>query len=379
MRRRAIGLISSTLLLPVAVFLAATGLVSDFMDLNEFVYHKYAGYLSVGLVALHIYAHWPGLTAFWKKRLSRRASPAVSARAVSPPAQSVATGKANGPASHHPAPPARAHVTRRDVLKLAGVGAVGLVAGWLIRRPAEALATAGQDLGELYHRWSTPGYSDAISAVLNWGRQPPLYKDYAWSERVPLPAVESPPMTLTEAVARRRSLRDYADRALTLTELAWLLECAAGITAPGAGLRAAPSAGAQFPIETYVVAHRVEGLAAGLYHYAVADRALERLKSGDLRAAVMQAGLGQEFLAQAGAVFVLTASFQRLRWRYRERTYRYALLEAGHIGQNIYLAAEAAGLGACAVGAFFDDDLNQLLDVDGVREAALYLLAVGPR
>jgi SagB-type dehydrogenase family enzyme len=89
--------------------------------------------------------------------------------------------------------------------------------------------------------------------------------------------------------------------------------------------------------------------------------------------------LGQEFLGQAPVVLVLAATFQRLRWRYRERAYRYALLEAGHIGQNVYLAAEAAGLGACAVGAFFDDAVNGLLEVDGVGEAALILLPVGPR
>jgi len=377
MRRRDVGLISSTLLLPAVVFLAATGLVSDFMDLNEFVYHKYTGFLSVGLVALHVYVHWPQLTAFWKRKVTRKA------QAGAGPVPSR-----RSPASDQPAPRPKtdhqgggqwpAQMTRRDVLQLAGAGVAGLLLGWLIRQPDEAISAADQDLGELYHRWSTPGYADALSAILNWGRQPPPYKDYAWAEHVSLPPVESPPLTLAEAVARRRSLRDYAARPLTLGELSWLLYAASGITAP-AGLRAAPSAGAQFPIETYVVANRIEGLASGLYHYAVAEHALERLKSGDLRAAVMRAGLAQEFLAQAGVVFALTALFQRLRWRYRERTYRYALLEAGHIGQNIYLAAEAAGLGACAVGAYFDDDVNQLLDVDGVREATLYLLAVGPR
>ncbi len=78
-------------------------------------------------------------------------------------------------------------------------------------------------------------------------------------------------------------------------------------------------------------------------------------------------------------MIVLTAVFQRLRWRYQERSYRYALIEVGHIGQNVYLAAEAAGLGACAVGAFFDNAVNGLLEVDGVAEAALMLLPVGRR
>ena len=106
---------------------------------------------------------------------------------------------------------------------------------------------------------------------------------------------------------------------------------------------------------------------------------LERADQAELAQEITRAGLWQSFLAEVSVVFVLTAIFQRLRWCYRERAYRYALLEAGHIAQNIYLAAEAAGLGACAVGAFFDSLANQLLGVDGTEEAALYLLAVGPR
>jgi SagB-type dehydrogenase family enzyme len=92
---------------------------------------------------------------------------------------------------------------------------------------------------------------------------------------------------------------------------------------------------------------------------------------------VAQAGLGQSLLERAGVCFILSAIFQRARWKYRERTYRYALLEAGHIGQNLYLAATSMGLGVCAIGAFLDDDLNELLGLDGEEEAAVYIIAVG--
>jgi SagB-type dehydrogenase family enzyme len=109
----------------------------------------------------------------------------------------------------------------------------------------------------------------------------------------------------------------------------------------------------------------------------VADHTLERLRSGDLRQALMAAGLGQEMLGQAPVCFVLSAIFQRTRWKYRERAYRYILIEAGHIGQNLYLAATSLGLGACAAGAFLDDQLNDLLGLDGEEEAALYMIAVG--
>ena len=111
--------------------------------------------------------------------------------------------------------------------------------------------------------------------------------------------------------------------------------------------------------------------------YFVANHALEQLQSGDLRVAMVTAGIGQEMLGRAQVCFILSAIFQRTRWKYRERTYRYVLLETGHIGQNLYLAATSMGLGACAVGAFLDDNLNELLGIDGEEEAALYIITVG--
>jgi SagB-type dehydrogenase family enzyme len=94
---------------------------------------------------------------------------------------------------------------------------------------------------------------------------------------------------------------------------------------------------------------------------------------------VTEAGLYQEFLGAANVCFVLSAIFQRARWKYRKRAYRYVLLEAGHIAQNLYLEATSLGLGACAVGAFMDGSLNDLLGLDGVEEAALYIISVGQR
>jgi SagB-type dehydrogenase family enzyme len=166
---------------------------------------------------------------------------------------------------------------------------------------------------------------------------------------------------------------------MTLEELSQLLYYTGGITGEhwGHKLRAAPSAGALYPIEIYVVVHRVEDLQPGLYHYAVKDHALELLRSRDLRGEIVRCGLMQGFLGQANVVLVFTAILQRLRWKYRERAYRYALLEAGHLGQNVYLVATSMGVGACAVGAFEDDDLNAILGVDGKEEAAIYMLAVG--
>jgi SagB-type dehydrogenase family enzyme len=219
-----------------------------------------------------------------------------------------------------------------------------------------------------------------LGTVADWGDRPARYKVYPDAEKTPLPPPGDPRGLLTEeAIRRRRSRRDYLDRPITLDELSRLLYHTDGINDErwGTQLRAAPSAGALYPIEIYVVVHRVDGLAPGLYHYAFRDHALHRLREGDLRAQIVTHGLAQAFLGQAGVVLVFTAVFQRLRWKYQERAYRYALLEAGHLGQNLYLSATSMGMGACAVGAFRDDGLNALLGVDGKREAALYLLAGG--
>jgi SagB-type dehydrogenase family enzyme len=93
--------------------------------------------------------------------------------------------------------------------------------------------------------------------------------------------------------------------------------------------------------------------------------------------AIVSAGIGQDFLAEAGVCLVISGLFQRARWKYRERTYRYVLIEVGHLGQNLYLMAQALGLGACTIGAFRDEAVNALLGLDGVEEAALYLVTIG--
>ncbi|HDN81062.1 MAG TPA: SagB/ThcOx family dehydrogenase [Chloroflexi bacterium] len=236
------------------------------------------------------------------------------------------------------------------------------------------------DVGGFYHQWSKLGFSSVVGSLVRWGNPLPPYKDYPDAPRVQLP----PPkplnrLSLEEAIERRRSIRDYAQESMSLEELSLLLHLADGITAHkyGIGFRAAPSAGALYPIEIYPVVNRVEGLAPGIYHYNVRDHALEILREGDFRGKLVQYCLGQEMPGMANVVLILTAIFQRTRWKYRERTYRYVMLEAGHIGENIYLAATAMGMGACAIGAFLDEPINHLLDVDGVQEAVVYLLTVG--
>ena len=181
------------------------------------------------------------------------------------------------------------------------------------------------------------------------------------------------------AIATRRSTRSYSGQPMTLDELSRFLFLTSGISSDrfGNARRTAPSSGALYPIEVYPIVHRVDGVEPGAYHYDYRGHALELVRGEDMRARIVEHGLGQEFLGQCGAVLFVTMILQRMRPKYQDRSYRYGLLEAGHVGENAYIAATDMGLGACGVGAFMDDAMNEMLGIDGVEEAVVYMLAVG--
>ena len=354
-------------LLVFATAAAITGWVSDLWDLNDFIYHRYAGYAAAVLAGVHVCLHWRRLVAYGRWRLFKRSRRRRTVRETS---------------QIRPLPALRAAIrapfSRRGFLGMVMGGLGGFALGRGL--PTQPALSYGADVGEIYHEWSKPKWLSLLGTVASWGSQPALYKTYARAEKITLPSPGDVRGLYTEdAIQRRRSVRDYSSQPMALEELSRLLYYTGGINAErwGNRLRAAPSAGALYPIEVYPVVHRVEGLDPGLYHYGVRDHILELLQAGDLRGAIVRHGLAQGFLGKASLVVVFSAIFQRLRWKYQERTYRYALLEAGHLGQNLYLTATSMGLGACAVGAFFDDDLNSMLGLDGQHEAAIYMLAVG--
>ncbi len=161
-----------------------------------------------------------------------------------------------------------------------------------------------------------------------------------------------------------------------LSQLLWATQ---GVTGGlmGIPLRACPSAGALYPVETYLFLHRVSGIAPGIYHYRVQSHALEVLRAGDFRGRIARAALDQDMAAEAAAVFAWTAVFARTRWKYGQRGYRYVYLDAGHIAQNLSLAAAGLGLGSCPIAALYDEEVNELLGVDGEEESVVYLSAVG--
>lgn len=181
------------------------------------------------------------------------------------------------------------------------------------------------------------------------------------------------PVSVEEALAGRRSVRHYQREPLAMSELAQLLWAAQGITA-GWGGRTAPSAGATYPLEVFAVVGAVDGLSPGLYQYQPEGHSLLRRKTGDLRAELARAALGQAWVREAPVVLVLAARYERTTQRYGERGIRYVHIEVGHAGQNLYLQAETLGLGTVAVGAFSDEEVKRLL---GIEEDPLYLMPVG--
>ncbi len=208
------------------------------------------------------------------------------------------------------------------------------------------------------------------------------FKTYPEAEKIALP--RDWPATepdLAALLQQRRSLRKFTDQPLSLAGLALLLWSCQGITGRAGSylFRTAPSAGALYPLETYLAVERVEGLAPGLYHFDVQGFQLERLRTGSLGAELAAACIGQGFMARAAVNFIWTAIFRRTMAKYGHRSFRYICLDAGHLCQNLLLAGEAQGFGGCPVGAFFDGEVNGLLGVDGSEEAALYLASLGGR
>jgi len=185
-------------------------------------------------------------------------------------------------------------------------------------------------------------------------------------------------LSLEGSIKKRRSRRSFLDKPLTLEQVSQLLWAAQGITDERAGFRAAPSGGACYPLDIYLVVGKnsVAGLDAGVYHYVVSNHSLEIHLRGDKRRALALASLGQMFIARAPISIVTTVEYSRITSRYGQRGIRYAHIEVGHVGENIYLQAATLGLGTVAVGAFSDGMVSKCLNLSKEHEP-LYIMPVG--
>lgn len=209
------------------------------------------------------------------------------------------------------------------------------------------------------------------------------FKTYPDTTKVVLPKAR---WKLSEAriiplLQNRRSRRKFSPGFMDLDGLAFILWCSQGLTAKAGThyLRTAPSAGALYPIETYLSVHNVEGISAGLYHFDPLLFQLELLKDKDMKVDIAHAFLGQTFMENAAVNIIWTSIARRTLAKYGDRGGRYIFLDAGHICQNVLIAAEAINCGSCPVAAFYDQDVNNLLDIDGVEETAIYGASIGKK
>jgi SagB-type dehydrogenase family enzyme len=192
--------------------------------------------------------------------------------------------------------------------------------------------------------------------------------------KLPEPRYDSD-VSLEQSLLERRSIRDYSGQPLTLQEISQLTWAAQGLTDPR-GFRTAPSAGGLYPLELYIVVGDVEDLAAGVYRFQPDGHQLVKTADGDKRAELAEAALEQEWVEEGAADFVFTAIYERTTGKYGERGIRYVHMEAGHAAQNLCLQATALGLGAVTIGAFYDEEVSQLLNLPA-EEKPLYVIPVG--
>ena len=188
-------------------------------------------------------------------------------------------------------------------------------------------------------------------------------------------------LSIEEAIRRRESRRKFTDEALTLDELSFLLWATQGVrrvVGPGTALRTVPSAGARHALETYLCVFRVDGLEPGFYRYLPKQHQLlfefaEEHASEEINTKTF----GQRFIGRSAVTFIWSTIPYRMEWRYDKAAARVIAMDAGHVCQNLYLACEAIGCGTCAIGAFSQEGMDQLLRLDGKDEFVLYLAPVG--
>ncbi|MCE7742897.1 MAG: SagB/ThcOx family dehydrogenase [Candidatus Heimdallarchaeota archaeon] len=217
---------------------------------------------------------------------------------------------------------------------------------------------------------------------------PPLQMEYAHKMRIidlPKPEeIDVKELSLRKAIEERKSVRKYSDQSLSLIELAWLLWTTQGVKEVMkdnyATLRTVPSAGARHAFDTFLLTNNIEGLEPGIYRYLALEHKLqEYIIEEGIADKVVEASYGQKMVKNNAVTFIWVADIYRIFWRYVERAYRYIHIDAGHVCQNLYLAAENIGAGVCAIAAFHDEIFSEVLRIDGENHFVVYLASLGKK
>lgn len=233
-----------------------------------------------------------------------------------------------------------------------------------------------------YHRNTSRWTFNTLVVDKRYSPSPP--KEYPRAPYIALPPSQRLAMGLQEAIEGRSSCRRFRPDSISVVNIGTMLQAAYGVLGrSNFGSfefldRPVPSAGGLYPLEIYVLARRVEGVRPGVYHYDALRHGLEQVRNvlvpTDLSDYLF---MGQGYVTDAPAIFVVAADLDRNLRKYGDRGYRYILFEAGHCAQNVNLAAASLGMGSCNVGGFFDEELAELLSLDTELEVPLYGIAVG--
>lgn len=253
----------------------------------------------------------------------------------------------------------------------------------------ELLLSSSQEhqVWELYHENSKLGRNSSGRSdeeLLAWMKQ--LHQSLPFEGYSAYDLPESlPPLTapLEEAILTRVSNREMEPSKLMLDNVTQLLRYSYGITreskgaAPTRAFRVVPSGGALYPLEIFFYSLMIDGLPSGLYHYNPSKNNVRLLRNGDLSDEIGECLVHSELAQKASLMIFITAIFERSIFKYQERGYRFILLEAGHVAQNLNLVATALGLASVNIGGFFDRDIDDFIGIDGVTHSTLYMIAIG--
>lgn len=235
-------------------------------------------------------------------------------------------------------------------------------------------------IGDLFYKKTKLHPDEVFDVAVQQISKPKLYKEYPDKKKIKLDHKNLKiDKSIDKVFHKRKSIRKYKDEPISLEMLSYLLWSSTGIQRKEKGyeFRTAPSAGATYPIETYLVVNNVKDLESGVYHYNIKNHELEQLETGDFKKEVSLASMNQSKCAYASVVFIWTAVFNRTKYRYGQRAYRYIFMDAGHIAENLALSCVGLDLGSCQIAALYDDMMNDIIDVDGITESTIYMASVG--